>query len=87
LRSAVYSDSQKTLQLALVWAVPLIGAILVLWVSDHDRKSTSRDAIRYDEGPWLPGIGPENDHGRHGGSLGDSSSHDGHGGGGGGAGD
>jgi hypothetical protein len=87
MRSAVYSTSQKRLQLALVWAVPLVGAILVLSVWAHDRKSASRDPVRYDEGSWLAGIGPENDHGKHRGSLGDSSSHDGHGADGGGSGD
>jgi hypothetical protein len=85
MRSAVYSASQKALQLAVIWVIPLIGAILVLSVSAHDRKS--RAPVRYDEGPWLPGIGPENDHGKHGGSLGDSISHDGHGANGDGSGD
>jgi hypothetical protein len=81
MQSAIYSGSQKTLQLALIWMVPLVGAILVLGVWSHDRKSSSRDPARYDEGPWLPGIGPENDHGHQGGSNG------GHGGDGGSFGD
>jgi hypothetical protein len=59
MRSDVYSAFQKTLQLALAWTVPLIGAILVLSVWAHDRESASRDPVRHDEEPWLPGIGPE----------------------------
>jgi hypothetical protein len=70
----------------LVWVIPLVGAIFVLGVWAHDRKSTSRDPVRYGEGPWLPGIGPENEHRHHGNNLGDSGSHDGHGGDTGGAG-
>jgi hypothetical protein len=78
--SAVYSASQKTLQLVLIWVLPFVGAILVLTVLAHDRKSASRDPVRNDEGPWLPGIGPESDRGHHGGGFGDGASHDGHGG-------
>ena len=77
---AVYSTPQKTAQLALVWMIPLVGAILVLSVWDHDRKSASRDSVRYDEGPWLPGIGPESDREYNGDNFGDGASHDGHGG-------
>jgi hypothetical protein len=86
--SAVYSAAQKALQLMLIWVLPLVGAILVLSVWVHDRKSASRDPIRSGEGPWLPGIGPERDRGHHGGGFGDGAGHDGHGGGGdGGSGD
>ncbi len=78
MRSGVYSGSQKTLQLGLVWLVPLVGAILVLSVWAHDRNSAARDPARHEEGPWLPGIGPESDHGHRGESFGDGSSHNGH---------
>ena len=54
--SAVYSGSQKTLQLVLIWVLPFVGAILVISVWAHDRKSASRDPVRNDEGPWLPGF-------------------------------
>ena len=86
MQSAIYSATQKALQLVLVWAVPLVGAIFVLSVWAHDSKSAARDPVRYGEGPWLPGIGPENEN-RHHDSLGDSGhSHDGHGGDAGGSG-
>jgi hypothetical protein len=78
IRSDVHSASQKTLQLILVWAVPLGGAILVLCVWAHDRKSASRDPDRHDEGPWLPGMGPESDSVHHDDGFG-GSSHEGHG--------
>jgi hypothetical protein len=45
MRSAVYSASQKALQMALVWVIPLVGAIFVLSVRAHDRKSASRDPV------------------------------------------
>ena len=80
MRSEVYSASQKTLQLVVVWAVPFVGSILVLSVWAYDRKSATHDLVGRDEGPWLPGIGPENGYGHHGGSPGDSGSHEGHGG-------
>ena len=76
--SAVYSGSQKTLQLVLIWVLPFVGAILVISVWAHDRKSTLRDPVRNDEGPWLPGIGPESDRAHHGGGFGEGASHDGH---------
>jgi hypothetical protein len=86
IRSDVYSASQKTLQAMLAWLVPLIGAILVLSVWAHNRKRASRDPVRHDEGPWLPGMGPESDRVHHGDGFG-GSSHDGHGGDGAGSGD
>jgi hypothetical protein len=84
MRSDIYSASQKTLQAMLAWLLPLIGAILVLSVWAHNRKSASRDPVRHGEGPWLPGIGPESDNVHHGGSFG-GSSHEGHAGDGGGS--
>jgi hypothetical protein len=78
--SAVYSASQKTLQLVLIWVLPFVGAILVFIVLAHDRNSASRNPLSNDEEPWLPGIGPESDRGHHGGGFGDGGSHDGHGG-------
>jgi hypothetical protein len=87
MHSVVYSASQKTLQLVLVWVVPLVGATFVLSVWAHDRKSATRDSIRNDEGPWLPGIGPENEHRHNGAGLGEDGGHDGHSGVGSGAGD
>jgi hypothetical protein len=86
MQSTLYSSTQKAPQLVLVWVIPLVGAIFVLSVWAHDRKSASRDPVRCGEGPWLPGIGPENEHRHHGNNLGDSRSHDGHGGDAGGAG-
>jgi hypothetical protein len=41
----------------------------------------------YDEGPWLPGIGPDSDGAHHGGGFGDDTNHNGHGGDSGGAGE
>jgi hypothetical protein len=86
MRSAVYSAPQKMLQMVLVWVIPLVGAIFVLSVWAHDRKSASRDPVRYGEGPWLPGIGPKNEHRHHGDGVGESGSHDGYGGDAGGSG-
>ena len=43
--SSVYSASQKTLQLVLVWLLPLVGAILVLSVWAHDRKRLSKSGL------------------------------------------
>jgi hypothetical protein len=78
MQSSAYSASQKTLQLALVWTVPFIGAISVLCVWAYDRKFAVHDHDRLDEGPWLPGIGPEKDHGRPSDILEDGGSHEGH---------
>jgi hypothetical protein len=86
MQSAVYSATQKALQLVLVWVIPLVGSIFVLSVWAHDRKSASRDPVLHGEGPWLPGIGPENEHRHPGDSIGESGSHDGHGGDAGGSG-
>ncbi len=86
MHSAIYSATQKELQLVLVWVIPLVGAVFVLSVWAHDRKSASRDPVLHGEGPWLPGIGPENEHRHPGDSMGDSGSHDGHGGDAGGSG-
>jgi hypothetical protein len=78
--SAVYSGSQKTLQLVLIWVLPFVGAILVISVWAHDRKSASRDPVRNEVGQWRPGIGPESDRAHHGGGFGEGTSLDGHGG-------
>jgi hypothetical protein len=80
MRSTIYSTMQKTLQLALVWVIPFVGAIFVLSVWAHDRISASRDAVRYDEGPWMLGIGPEGEHRHYGDNFGEGGSHDSHGG-------
>jgi hypothetical protein len=80
--SDVYSTSQKILQLVLIWMLPFVGAILVLTVLAHDRKSASPEHVRNDEGPWLPGIGPMSDSSRPTSSFGDVGTPDGHGGGG-----
>ena len=82
LRSDVYTTSQKTLQAIFVWLLPLIGAIWVISVWAHDRKSAARDTFRNEEGPWLPGVGPESDSVHRGDSFG-GSGHEGHGGDGG----
>jgi hypothetical protein len=78
MQSFVYSASQKALQLALVWTVPFVGAILVLSVWAYDRKFAVHDPDRLDEGPWPPGIGPEKDQGHHSDTLEDGGSHEGH---------
>jgi high-affinity Fe2+/Pb2+ permease len=80
MRSTIYITMQKMLQLALVWMIPFAGAIFVLSVWAHDRASASRDAVRYDEGLWMPGIGPEGEHRYHGDNFGEAGSHDSHGG-------
>jgi ABC-type nickel/cobalt efflux system permease component RcnA len=79
LRSAAYSTIQKLLQIALVWLLPFVGAIAVLSVWAHDRKFTSPRPVHPDEGPWLPGIGPESDHRHHGADAGESGGHGGDG--------
>jgi len=84
--STVYSSAKRILQLALVWLLPLVGAILALSVWAHDRKAYSRDPVRDDQEPWLPGIGPESDRGHHDGGFGDGAGHDGGGADGGSAG-
>ena len=84
--SDVYSTSQKTLQLVLIWVLPFVGSILVLTVLAHDRKSASPDLVRNDEGPWLPGIGSMSDSSHPTSSFGDVGT-PGHGGDGGGQGD
>jgi hypothetical protein len=85
LRSAIYSRTQKALQLILVWVVPLLGATFVLSVWAHDRHSASPDPISSNEAsPWLPGIGPMSDRSHPTSTFGDISTHDGHGGDGGG---
>jgi hypothetical protein len=85
--SNLYSRSQKTLQSVLIWVLPFVGAILVLTVLAHDRKSASPDLVRSDEGLWLPGIGPLSDSSHPTSSFGDVGTPDGHGGDGGGQGD
>jgi len=78
IRSAIYSCTQKTLQLILVWVVPLLGATVVLSVWAHDRKSASSDPVRSNEAsPWLPGIGPMSDRSHPTSTFGDISTHDG----------
>ncbi len=80
IRSDVYSTSQKTSQLLVVWALPFVGAILVLAVLAHDRKSASTDPVSDNEGPWLPGIGPTSDSSHPTSTFGDVGAHDGLGG-------
>ena len=80
VQSAFYGAAQKALQLVVVWVIPLVGAVFVLSIWAHDRKPVSRDPVLNGEGPWLPGIGPENEHRHPGNSMADSGSHDGHGG-------
>jgi hypothetical protein len=87
LRSGAYSTIQKLLQIALVWLLPFVGAIVVLsvWAYDrkfwaHDRKFTSPRPVGPDEGPGLHGIGPESDHDADAGEGGGHGGHGGHGG-------
>ena len=75
IRSRVYSNSQKALQLILVWVIPLIGATVVLSIWAHDRKTSSRDPVHSGEDPWLPGIGPMSDSTHPTGSFGDGGTH------------
>jgi hypothetical protein len=84
LRSDLYTPTQKALQSVLIWVIPMVGAVWVLIVWVHDRKSTARDPFRDDERYWMPGMGPESDRVHRGDSLG-GSGHDGHGGDGGGS--
>jgi hypothetical protein len=77
MQSAVYTRIQKALQFIIVWVVPLVGAIFVIGVWAHDRKSASRDPGRSDEGSWLPGIGPMSDTSHPTASFGDFGTHDG----------
>lgn len=78
LRSATYSNAQKGLQIAIVWALPLLGAAAVLAVWAHDRNSASRDPVSSGEGSnWLPGIGPLSDRSRPTSTFGDLDTHDG----------
>ena len=78
MRSFAYDASQKMLQLALVWTVPFVGAILVLSVWAYDRKFAVHDPDRLDEGPWPPGIGAEKHHGQHSDTLESSGGNEGH---------
>jgi hypothetical protein len=50
MRSAIYSNAQKGLQIAFVWVVPLLGAAVVLGVWAHDRNSVSGDSASSGEG-------------------------------------
>ena len=77
MQSFVYNASQKTLQLALVWTVPFVGTILGLSVWAYDRKFAVHDPDRLDEGPWLPGIGPENGRGHDSDTMEDGGNHEG----------
>jgi hypothetical protein len=85
LRSAVYSNAQRGLQIALVWVLPLLGAAAILSVWAHDRNSTARDHVSSGEGSnWLPGIGPLSDRSHPTSTFGDFDTHDGNDGDGGG---
>lgn len=75
IRSRVYSNSQKALQLILIWAIPLVGATVVLSVWAHDRKTSSRDPVHSGDDPWLPGIGPMSDSSHPTSSFGDGGTH------------
>jgi len=75
IRSRVYSNSQKALQLILVWVIPLIGATVVLSVWAHDRKTSLSSPAHSAEGPWLPGIGPMSDSSHPTSSFGDAGTH------------
>ena len=77
MRSFAYDASQKMLQLALVWTIPVVGAILVLGVWAYDRKFIEHYHDRLDEGPWLPGIGPDKDRDHRGDTLEDDGGHEG----------
>ena len=88
LRSGAYSTVQKLLQIALVWLLPFVGAIVVLsiWAHDrkfwaHDRKFTSPRPVGPDERTSLHGIGPESDHRHHGADAGEDGGHGGDSGG------
>jgi hypothetical protein len=85
LRSAIYSNVQKALQIALVWLLPLLGAAAVLGVWAHDRNSVLRDHVNSGEGSnWLPGIDALSDRSHPTSTFGDFGTHDGNDGGDGG---
>jgi hypothetical protein len=69
-RSDFGTALQKTLQLLFTWAVPLVGAIIIISVLKATHPKSER---RYDSGSMgkeqMPGIGPEFEsaHGHHGG--------------------
>jgi hypothetical protein len=72
VRSTVATPLQKILQLALAWAFPLVGSIIVIAVI-KETISTTRSRLKPGSGDeWLPGMGPQSDassghHGHHGG--------------------
>jgi ABC-type nickel/cobalt efflux system permease component RcnA len=80
LRSDNFTDTQKALQLILVWLVPLLGATFVLSVWAHDRQSESHGHSRSEDATqWLPGIGHMSDTSHPASTFGDVSTHDGQG--------
>jgi hypothetical protein len=82
VRSEFGTPLQKAVQLIFVWAVPLVGSIIIIAVLKVTRPERER---RFDSGSlgnsWLPGIGPESEtaHGHHG-SHGEAGGDAGHGG-------
>jgi hypothetical protein len=70
IRSTIATPLQKALQLAFIWAIPLIGSIIVIAIL-RETMSTPRACLAPGSGDeWLPGIGPESEshrghHGEH----------------------
>jgi hypothetical protein len=72
-RSAFDAPIQKVLQLILVWAVSLVGPIIVVAVLKAARPERHFDSDSLGTS-WLPGIGPESEsaHPHHSGHGGES---------------
>jgi hypothetical protein len=80
LRSDFGTPLQKTLQLVLVWLVPLVGSMLVVWVATSMRSDHKPRILSDASGEaWDSGMGVGSSDGRHD-SHGDTSSDGGHGG-------
>jgi len=58
VRSSSYSQKQKLIQLSLVWGLPIVGAILVLFLATETTgpKITTdlQDRAGYDDGQMRP---------------------------------
>lgn len=71
LRSAGFSPAQRRWQLALIWLLPLIGAVMCMqlaktdardagWVlSQHDPNQYPHDGAYLEDGPSICGCGGE----------------------------
>ena len=71
VRSNSVTPRQKALQLAFIWAVPLLGAATA-WLVHKSTRTNLDSRITGDASTstWMPGIGPESP-GEHGGASGE----------------